>query len=170
METRGRYNQYSLQTILKLITAGQQAVKDGVSEYALMNSGDWNLSQWEFVSMGFHNPDFDVEKIEVREFYRIGEPINDGNNCYKNSWNFADDKPETGVSVVTTAWLHSLKSVFFGTDDETLKTKGIYKIKGFAVPSVGGDDEILICPMDWAEKTRIRTRNGLERAVKGAGI
>ena len=70
--------------------------------------------------------------------------------------------------MVTTAWLNSMKSVFFGSTDEHIKTRGVYKIKGFALPTTGGDDETLIVPLDLAEKTRIRTRNGLAKAVKQA--
>lgn len=31
--------------------------------------------------------------------------------------------------------------------------------------NTAGDDELLVKPLDWAVKTRIRTRDGLERAV-----
>ena len=109
------------------------------------------------------NPNF--EPI-IGEFYRIGEPRENGYGKYKPSWNYAEDRPEDGVSVVTSAWLNSMKSVFFNTTDENIEKRGVYKIRGFALPSSGGDGETLICPLDWAEKTRIRTRDGLERAVK----
>ena len=54
---------------------------------------------------------------------------------------------------------------FFGTTDEELKAEGVYKIRGFELPGCGGDDEKMIKPIDWAEKTDIVTREGLEAAV-----
>ena len=163
-----KYNQFSFEKIKKLIAEGQEAAKKYNTEEEMAYATNYSLAEYEFVSMGFNNPDFVVG--EIKEFYRIGEPIQDGYGCYKSSWNFAEDRPEAGVSVVTTAWLHSMKSVFFNTTDEKIRLRGIYKIKGFVVPGVGGDDEILICPMDWAEKTRICTRSGLEKAVKEIGM
>lgn len=81
------------------------------------------------------------------------------------SYNFAEDRPEDGVSVVTAAWLNSFKSVFFNTTDENISKRGVYKIKGFSLPGTGGDNETMICPMDWAVKTDIKTREDLEKAV-----
>ena len=89
-------------------------------------------------------------------------------DCYKSSYNYADERPEDGISVVTIEWLHSLKSVFFGAhDDDKLKNRGVYRIKGIQI-GFGGDDEPVIYATDWAEKTRIRTFTGLEKAVKTA--
>lgn len=117
----------------------------------------------EFVKMGYEGRTLPEEKT----YYRIGEPrINHYNGTYYNSHNFADDKQESGISVVTTEWLQSLKSVFFGAhNDDTLKARGIYKIRGIQI-GIGGDGEPLIYAVDWAEKTRIRTYAGLEKAVK----
>ncbi|MCI5678711.1 MAG: hypothetical protein MR278_01810 [Bacteroidales bacterium] len=159
-----KYNQYSYETIKKLIAKGQKYASKGYSINDVLYAEDFSESQWEFVQMGLEHPDF--VPGEIKTFYRIGEPREDGYGCYKNSYNFAEDRFENGVSVVTAEWLHNLKSVFFGTSDKDIEAKGVYKIRGFVVPNIGGDDETLICPMDWAEKTRIRTRNGLEKAVK----
>lgn len=163
-----KYNQYSYNYIKKLISAGQEAAKKGWTTEELAYNTNYDLSEFEFVSMGFSNPDFIPG--EIREFYRIGEPDIDMGGTYQNSYNFADDRRENGVSVVTTAWLNSMKSVFFNTTDEKIAARGVYKIRGFAVPGCGGDDETLICPMGWAEKTKIRTRSGLARAVKSIGM
>ncbi|MCM1224559.1 MAG: hypothetical protein NC548_59935 [Lachnospiraceae bacterium] len=163
-----KYNQINFNQIKKLIADGQAAAKDGETLDNIIYSGRYSLMEYEFVSLGFENPDWQVG--EIREFFRIGEPIDNGYGTYKNSWNFAEDRRESGVSVVTTAWLHSLKSVFFGTSDEKIAARGVWKIRGFVVPGHGGDDETLICPIDWAERTRIRTRDGLERAVKKLGM
>lgn len=160
-----KYNQYSFDKIKGLISAGARAAENGTTERELCER--YSLPEFEFVQIGFHHPDF--VPGEIREYYRIGEPRKDEmTGCYKPSWNSAEDRPEDGVSVVTTAWLNSFKSVFFNTTDEKIKSRGVWKIKGFALPSCGGDDETIICPLDWAEKTRIRTRAGLERAVKAA--
>lgn len=162
------YNQFNYTYIKKLIKKGQEHAKQYATEEELVYNTDYSLSEYEFIAMGFFNPDFVPGQIQ--EFYRIGEPHKDEfDGSYKPSWNFAEDRPENGVSVVTTAWLHSLKSVFFNTTDENIAARGVYKIKGFIIPNRGGDDEILICPMDWAVKTRIRTRAGLEKAVKKIG-
>lgn len=162
------YNQYSYNKIKKLIAAGQEAAQKGMTEEEFVYNSDYTPSEYEFVAIGFNYPDF--VPGEIKTFYRIGKPAEDTDGTYKNSWNHADDKRESGVSVVTTAWLNSMKSVFFNTTDEKIAARGVYKIKGFAIPSKGGDDETLICPMDFAEKTRIRTRAGLANAVKKAGM
>ncbi len=163
------YNQYSYGKIKNLIATGQEAARKGLREEELVRNSSFSLPEFEFVMIGLENPDF--VPGEIQYFYRIGEPRMDvTGSCYVNSYNYADDRPENGVSVVTTEWLNNLKSVFFGTSDDDIKNRGVYKIKGFVVPGCGGDDEILICPMDWAEKTRIRTRAGLARAVKKIGM
>lgn len=163
-----KYNQYSYNYIKKLIAAGQAAAKKGSTLEELAYSSDYSEKEWIFTGMGFENPDF--VPGEIREFYRIGEPVVDTDGTYRNSYNFADDRRENGVSVVTTAWLNSMKSVFFNTTDEKIAARGAYKIRGFVVPGCGGDDETLICPMGWAEKTKIRTRSGLARAVREIGM
>lgn len=161
-----KYNKYSIKKIKEFVAQGQEAAKKGWTKEELAYNTDCPLCATRFLVMGFNNPTFSVG--EIREFYRIGEPADDGSGCYKPSYNYADDVPENGVSVVTSAWLNSVKSVFFGTTDEKIQARGVYKIRGFVVPGCGGGDEILICPMDWAEKTKIRTRAGLEKAVKKA--
>lgn len=111
---------------------------------------------------------FDADVIDAAErvFYRIGEPTVNQGGYYLPSWNSAEDKREIGVSVITLEWLHSLKSVLFGAHDEdTLRTRGVYRITGVLI-GYGGDGEPLIIPTQWAKKTRIRTYAGLEKAVK----
>ncbi len=160
---REKYNQYSFNYIKKLIQIGKKLAEDYNSFDDVMYATDYNMEELKFIAMGFKNPDFIPE---IGTFYRIGEPRQDGYAAYKSSWNFSEDRAEDGVSVVTTAWLNSMKSVFFNTTDEKIKSAGVYKIMGFALPSVGGDDETIICPLDWAIKTKIRTRNGLKKAVR----
>ena len=161
-----KYNQYPLNYIKKLIVKGQEATKEFNSIDSFLYSIDYDFGEEEFLGLGFKNPDFDVDSIEIKEYYRIGEPVLDYGGKSYNSYNFAEERSEAGVSVVTTEWLHSLKSIFFGTDDNKIASKGVYKIKGFAIPHVGGDDETLIIPMDFAEKTDIKTRDELEKAVE----
>lgn len=159
---RDEYNEYPFSRIERFIEKGKKAREEEKNEAELAYMAS-SLGEFEFMKLGYDNPNF--EPI-IGEFYRIGEPRKDGYGKYKPSWNYAEDKPEDGVSVVTSAWLNSMKSVFFNTTDENIEKRGVYKIRGFALPSSGGDEETLICPLDWAEKTRIRTRDGLERAVK----
>mgnify|MGYP004668670961 CR=1 FL=1 len=163
-----KYNAYGLKTIKKYVEMGKQAALNGtpldVIANQLFESGVYSSEPMKFVEAGYRYGD----KIEIveREFYRIGEPaIGCYGNCYHASYNYAEDAPEEGISVVTNDWLHSMKSVFFGAhDDEKLRSRGVYKIKGVVV-GFGGDDEPLIYATDWAKKTRIRTYNGLEKAV-----
>ena len=161
------YNQYSFETIKKLINIGKKYASKYNDIDELMYDNDYEINQLEFIAIGFENPDFEPE---IKEFYRIGEPITNEYGCYKSSYNFAEERYENGVSVVTTAWLCSMKSVFFNTTDEKIAKSGVYKLTGFALPCAGGDDELLIVPLDWAEKTRIRTRAGLGKAVKKVGM
>lgn len=157
------YNEFSFEKIKKLVKEGQDASTKYDTLGELLHSRDFGFSEWEYISMGFENPNWEIG--EIKTFYRIGEPLIDDGGTYHNSYNHAADRPENGVSVVTAEWLHSLKSVFFGTTDEILKARGVYKIRGFELPGRGGDDEKLIKPIDWAEKTDIVTREGLEAAV-----
>lgn len=159
---REEYNEYPFSRIERFIEKGKKAREEEKNEAELAYMAS-SLGEFEFMKLGYDNPNF--EPI-IGEFYRIGEPREDGYGKYKPSWNYAEDRPEDGVSVVTSAWLNSMKSVFFNTTDENIEKRGVYKIRGFALPSSGGDEETLICPLDWAEKTRIRTRDGLERAVE----
>ena len=162
------YNAYGLKTIKKYAEIGKQFAQEGLTWEKIMDrlpeSKIFDQDILKFVDIGYRYGD----KIEIveREFYRIGEPrfCHEGNYYYP-SYNYAEDRPENGISVVTTAWLHNLKSVFFGAhDDEKLRSRGIYKIKGVVI-GFGGDNEPLIYATDWAKKTRIRTYNGLEKAV-----
>ena len=157
------YNEFSFEKIKELVREGQDATTKYSTMMDLLYSQEFGFAEWEYIAMGFENPDWEIG--EIKTFYRIGEPLIDEGGAYVNSYNHAADRQEDGVSVVTTEWLHSLKSVFFGTSDEKLKARGVYKIRGFELPGCGGDDEKLIKPIDWAEKTDIATREGLEEAV-----
>lgn len=108
-----------------------------------------------------------VEDIKVAEYYRIGEPQIDlyGGCSYLNSHNTADEKREKGVSVINTDWLNSLKSVFWGVENG-IKILGVWKIKGIFIGEYGGDDEPLIYPVDWAEKTDIQSIDELRKVVE----
>lgn len=154
------------QYILTLIKKGQQLSKkyNSYIEFAYSTEyDDYSLSEIEYINIGFDNPDF---QPKIKTFYRIGCPKRRKDGSYAPSYNFAEDRPESGISVVTEKWLHSLKSVFFGSSDEDIQNKGVYAIEGFALPTTGGDDETLIIATGEAKKTMIRTRNGLLKAVK----
>lgn len=161
------YNEYNINAIRKLIEKGKKYRTQYDTEEEMLRKENIHFAEYRFIKLGFEYPTFNPQP---RLFYRIGEPLVDEGNCYMPSFNFAEDRREDGVSVVTTEWLHSLKSIFFGTYDEKIKEKGVYKIYGFSLPDTGGDDEILIVPLQWAEKTKIQTRNGLEIAVKKIGL
>lgn len=165
-----KYNGYSGKTVKRLFEIGKDCeqkgmtvaeVVDRLAELKFTNDEAYNIA---FAGMKYGDR---ITAIEEKTWYRIGEPAIDYySDCYKNSYNYADERPEEGISVINTEWLHSLKSVFFGAhDDDKLKSRGVYRIKGVQI-GFGGDDEPIIYATDWAEKTRIRTFAGLEKAVK----
>ncbi len=167
-----KYERLTENEIKRYINIGAKIAKDGQDLDAAVKEMIYadELQLWEldshaveFIKMGYNG-----ETPEEKVYYRIGEPrINHYNGTYYDSHNFADDTQENGISVVTTEWLHSVKSVFFGAlTDEILNSRGVYKIRGIEIGK-GGDGEPLIYAMDWAEKTRIRTYAGLEKAVRG---
>lgn len=131
-----KYNEYSFEKIKKLIAEGQAAARVGQNINDFVYSTDYKPSEYNFVLMGFENVDF--VPGDIKEFYRIGEPIVNEGGWYKNSYNYKDGRPEKGVSIVTTKWLDSLTSIFFGTSDEIISSKGVYKIRGFIIPGWGG--------------------------------
>lgn len=163
-----KYNGFKAKTIEKLFELGKEFASKNMDDYEVIHTLDrmgfrsFEASEIVFAGMVYG----DRITIEEKTWYRIGEPtIDTFENCYKNSYNFADDKPENGISVVTSDWLNSMKSVFFGAhDSEKLKSRGVYKIKGVQI-GFGGDDEPVIYATDWAEKTRIRTFTGLKKVV-----
>ena len=163
-----KYDAYGIKGITKLFNLAKEFAEKNMKIHEVV---------YTLMEMGYNDPDainiVDAamkygNKLTAEEkiWYRIGEPIiNAHGNAYKASYNYAEDRPESGISVVTANWMHSLKSVFFGAhDDDTIKAKGIYKIKGVQI-GFGGDDEPLIYATDWAEKTDITTVDELEKVV-----
>lgn len=159
---------FSKEEISKYINRGKK-YREKYGDYISFAYSDdydqYGIVEHNLIHIGWNNPDFEPE---IKTFYRIGRPREDGYGFYYPSYNFADDRPEEGVSVVTEEWLNSLKSVFFGTSDEDIRKKGVYSIVGFAIPNVGGDGETLIFPTEYAKNTRIRTRSGLLKAIKNS--
>ena len=164
-----KYNGYSGKTVKRLFEIGKECEQKGMTASEVVDRlaelGYTNDEAYNIALAGMKYGDRIT--IEEKTWYRIGEPAIDWySDCYKNSYNYADERPEEGISVVTAEWLHSLKSVFFGAhDDDKLRSRGVYRIKGVQI-SFGGDDEPVIYPTSWAEKTKIRTFAGLEKAVK----
>ena len=159
-----RHNSYGVKGVKKYIKAGQEC-EDRDELTRKIYSSDLDSDAIHLMELGFKNKDFDVETMKISTYLRIGEP-SEAYDQYQSSYNSADDVMEDGVSVVTSAWLKSMKSVFFGSSNDDLKRKGVYEIKGIRLPSTGGDDETLIYPTDWAKKTSIKTNSGLKKAVK----
>jgi hypothetical protein len=163
-----KYDAYGIKGITKLFNLAKEFAENNMNNHEVV---------YTLMEMGYNDPDAmnivdsamkygDKLTVEEKIWYRIGEPITNAyGNAYKASYNYAEDRPENGISVVTADWMHSLKSVFFGAhDNDTIKTKGIYKIKGVQI-GFGGDDEPLIYATDWAEKTDITTVDELEKVV-----
>ncbi len=153
----------TLEIFKNLLAVGATAEKEGYTMDQLLYSNNFSMQEWDIVAIGYENPDYNP--VEIKDFYRIGEPRTDIYGNIKNSWNYADDKAEKGVSVVTLEWLHSLKSVFFNAA-EKIKNRGVYKISGILLPYNGGDGEPLIYPIGIAEKMRARSVSGLEKLIK----
>ena len=115
---------------------------------------------------GISNNYIDLDNISEKYFLRISEPkIDYMADVYMSSWNYADDRREKGISVISSDWLKSLKSVFFGVSDEDIKSRGVYIMKGIVIGK-GGDDEPLILATDFAKKTNIKTKEQLKKAVE----
>ena len=89
-----KYNQYSFETIKKLINIGKKYASKYNDIDELIYNTDYDNSQLEFIAIGFENPDFEPE---IKEFYRIGEPVTDSYGCYKPSYNFAEEAYENGL-------------------------------------------------------------------------
>jgi hypothetical protein len=104
--------------------------------------------------------------FKVKTFYRVGEPvINAYSGLYMSSFNFATQKRELGVSVISKDWLQNLKSVFFGLSEDKIKSKGIWSIKGVAIAK-GGDDEPLIFPLDYARREKFESIDELKKILE----
>lgn len=163
----GKYNSYSPKGLQKIKDKALELLASGktITDY-IYSGSDANLTDEKITLLEafMQNPNLSIEE---RVFLRIGKPSLDGSGQqYANSFNFAEQMPEAGVSVVTTGWLDNLKSVFFGAhDDAKIAARGVYAIKGVVISS-GGDDEPLIYPTAWAVKTKIKTHNALRKAVK----
>lgn len=170
-EEYGPYNGFSLKSIKEQMRIGQTMTYKG-RKYDNLNDLLERVARdhyWPdtYMKIGYYYDDFDVDTLKEKEYYRVGEPrIDVYGPQYYDSYNFADDRPEYGVSVITSDWLNSLKSTFYGLGDDKLKYRGIYKIKGIELPNTGGDGEPMIVPTGWAQRTPIQTRAELEKAVK----
>lgn len=106
--------------------------------------------------------------LEEKTYYHIGALEEDEYfSLYRPSYNYADDRFEEGVSVVTLKWLHSIKSIFWGAE-ERIKSWGVYKFKGVQI-GFGGDDEPVVYPTSLAEKTAIKSLEEME-AVLGKAL
>lgn len=163
----GDYNSYSLDTVKRLIKRGQQLSEKYDNFTKLMYNESLNFGETKFIGIGFDNPTFNTELLKTQKFLRIGEPAVDSfGNEYLASYNHGGDYRENGVSVVTSSWLKSMKSVFFVSSDEKLASRGVYEIEGIDLNFQGGDDETLIYPTSWAKKTNIKSRKKLETVVK----
>lgn len=158
------YDAYNLQAAKKYMAIGQK-IENNFELERFLYQNDVTEDAWKFICLGYENKDFNVEDLKVGKYLRIGEPQILFNQ-YMSSNNHAEQRREEGVSVITSSWLHSLKSVFFGAhDNDKLKYRGVYEITGIELPRTGGDDEILIYPIAWAKKTDIKTYKRLEKTI-----
>lgn len=156
-----KYNEYSMDHIKELVCIGQE-MKKKYADYDEMQASEfdnYHFTEWYFIDMGWEFQNYCPG--EIKTFYRIGEPrINQELGCYRCSFNYADDRPEMGVSVIDSEWLNGLSCRYFDI------RRGVYSIPGFKIPYRGGDGETLIRPMGWAKKTRIRTWEGIQKRLK----
>lgn len=159
-----KYNGYSVNQFKEIYNMGIGCKTVYEVMDKLEMNGYHDVKSTEIACLGMENGEAEIEE---KTWYRIGEPIVEMyGNYYKNSYNYAEDRPEAGISVINSQWLNSLKSIFFGVI-EKVKTVGVYEIKGIQI-GTGGDDEPLIYATDWAKKTRIRSVSGLRKLVKNA--
>lgn len=111
---------------------------------------------------------FDGFEIDftIKNWYRIGEPrVSYYVNKYVPSHNFAEDRQERGISVVSESWLHSLKGIFFNLSNEKLRARGVWEIEGFQI-GTGSDNEPIIFPTNWAKKTKVYSVSGIIKLLK----
>jgi len=76
---------------------------------------------------------------EIKEYERLGSVPEDG-----PSYNYMDQRPEKGVSVVTEDWKKTIHGIFFMSkygNRQTVKFNGVFT--GF----YGGDGEPLVLPV-----------------------
>lgn len=82
---------------------------------------------------------FDGQPWEVKEYERLGDGPSGG-----PSYNYREQMPEKGVSVITDEWLKSIAGIFFTAkygDRKMVKFNGVFT--GF----YGGDGEPLVLPV-----------------------
>lgn len=157
-----KYESLTLEEMKKIAEIGNR-----LGEYTYENADEYdrelsciglNLNWVMFNAAAFLN--VNPEEITIKTWYRIGEPrINEYGCTYYSSYNFADDRPECGVSVIDEQWFNTISSRFFDIDG-----RGVYKIEGVRI-GTGSDGEPLIYPTNWAEKTRIRSKTGILKAI-----
>lgn len=75
---------------------------------------------------------------EVKEYQRLGN-VPDG-----PSYNFMDQAPEKGVSVITDEWQKTVHGIFFMTKNSGRK---VIKFNGVFTGHYGGDGEPLVLPV-----------------------
>jgi hypothetical protein len=139
-----------------LVEAGKQYYREngdgfrGELDYdwdKIQNSFSYNFSTWELASFwsgidierGRWSDNFDLKE---QKWERRGAPPKDNTNEvqseYRKSYNYADDKPEVGISVADAEWQKSMRSVWFVGRD-------MYQVTGIQL-GWGSDGEAVICP------------------------
>lgn len=120
----------------KYYEAGQQAAKSYNSLRVAMCESDLPLywpAQKAF-DMGFSGVDW-----EVKEYERLGNVPED-----RPSYNYKEQEPEHGVSVVTEEWKKTIAGVFFMGK---YGNREMVKFNGVFTGYYGGDDEPLVLPV-----------------------
>lgn len=154
--------------IMKIMNAAQAETEDEINAKYLEFANEYGFLNMEWISkiMDYAKKNGTPDRLVEKTYYRIGEPLMDASGYfYRPSYNFADERFEDGVSVVTDGWLNSLKSVFWNAADRC-KSKGIYSFRGIEIGR-GGDDEPVVYPVSWATKERARSLSGLKKLVSG---
>lgn len=161
---------YRVESIDELKTAAEIGEKyrggeiDQITEMEILDEITYyEMSEWA-LRVAIASASHDIS-FEIRNWYRVGEPgINYRDKCYYPSFNYAERKPESGVSVISREWLDSSASTFYDLSTDVLRGRGIWEIPGFVIAS-GGDGEPLICPIDWAKRLRVYSRTALEKLI-----
>ena len=152
-----KYNGYSINTVKKLYAIGTEASGERELSNTLEEAGYVDYDAMQIAMAGYlYGSEITIEE---KEYYRIGEPAI-AYDQYLPSSNFAENKKEAGVSIITTKWLHSISAIFFSDK----AARGIYKMTGTVI-GFGGDDEPVIYPTNWAEKTNIKNLDELEKIL-----
>jgi len=123
----------TLRQARQLYNEGAEAAKQGLDLRRAISDLGGSWAEMKAYEMGYQGIAWDV-----REYERLGN-IPDG-----PSYNYMDQRPERGVSVVTDEWRETIHGIFFITKNGGRK---LTTFRGVHTGHYGGDGEPLVLPI-----------------------